>query len=234
LKLKPLIYTSLMLLAPLFVKADTITLVTGTPGDDLLATPTGPSPNLNNILLTFSTLTDGTTYTTGADALVQDGVTISSADGLTVEPFSTQSNPNFLVDGGTGGDGDGTANITIANSFGTTAIGVGIADSDDLGAFGAPGVPVPITIEALGLGGIDLGSFIVTIPENTVNPGNGYFVVEDSNPNLYGLQIIQGTITNESGLAIADVQVAPEPSSIAYLVGGIMALIGFSRLRKKA
>jgi len=30
-------------------------LVTGTPGDDLLATPTGPSPNLNNLLLTFST-----------------------------------------------------------------------------------------------------------------------------------------------------------------------------------
>jgi hypothetical protein len=235
LKLKPLIYTSLVLLAPLFVKADTITLTTGTPGDDLLATPTGPSPNLNNILLTFSTLTDGTTYTTGVDALVQDGVTISSADGLTVEPFSTQSNPNFLADGGTGGDGDGTANITIMNSFGTSAIGVGIADSDDLGAFGDPNAAVPITIQALGLGGTDLGSaFIVTIPEDTVNPGNGYFVVEDSNPNIYGLQIIQSTITNESGLAIADVQVAPEPSSIAYLVGGIMALIGFSRLRKKA
>jgi hypothetical protein len=211
-----------MLVIPLLVQADTLTLVTGTPGDDLLATPTGPSPNFGDVLLTFSTLTDGTTYTT-ADPLVQDGVTISSPDGLTVEPYSTQSNPNFLFDDSS----DGSADITISLANGVGAIAVGIADSDS---------PANIELQVLGAGGVDLGSpFAVTIPETTVNPGNGYFAVEDTNPNIYGLRITEtDSGPDYSGLAIADVQVTPEPSSLPFLAGGIMAIFGFYRLRKKA
>jgi hypothetical protein len=238
LKIKPLLYTSLILLMPLLAKADNITLITGTPGDDLLATPTGPSPNLDGTLITFAGLPDFTpTYTT-TDPLVTDGATFSSPDGLTVEPFSTQSNPNFLVDDST----DGSAFITIGLSTGTGAIGVGIADSDDtctVSPGSCPGntvAPVTILLQALGASG-DLGpAFEVTIPENTVNPGNGYFVVNDSTgAGILGLEIIAPQ-TDESGLAIADVQVSPtpEPSSIAFLLGGIMAIVGFSRLRKKA
>lgn len=219
-KLNPLLYTALMLLSPLAVLADPV-LVIGTPGDDLLSTPTGPSPNLNGLLLTFSSLTDGATYTTSSP-LIQDGVTISSPDGLSVEPFSTQSNPNFLVDDSS----LGTANITIGLPFGTSGIGVGIADSDS---------PANIELQALGSGGVDLGPpFGVTIPETTVNPGNGYFAVEDNTADIFGLQITQSDASAfNSGLAIADVQVAPEPSTLPLVAAAIMAIIGISLLRKR-
>jgi hypothetical protein len=155
-----------------------------------------------------------------------------------VEPYSTQSNPNFLFDNGAGGDGDGTANITIGVTAGVVAIGVGIADSDTIGGQPEPtDPPVNIQLQPLGSGGSDLGpAFTVTIPENTVNAGNGYFVVEDTTPGLFGLQIIQNSFSSEtlnSGLAIADVQVSPEPSTFLLLIGGV-AIIGSYRLRKKA
>jgi hypothetical protein len=210
----------LLLLTPLIAQADT--LVVGTPGNSQLATPTGPSPNLDSLLLTFSELTPFSTFNPSTYASL--GVTISSPDGLVVEPFSTQSNPNFLFDNSP----NGAANITISLTFGAGAIGVGIADSDS---------PVNIQLQALGAGGAHLGSpFSVTIPETTVNPGNGYFVVEDSTADIRGLQITQtDTGANYSGLAIADVQVAqaPEPSSF-LLLAGALAIIGSWRLRKGA
>ena len=217
-KFKPLFCALLMTLTPLLVKAGPL-IVIGTPGDSLLATPTGPIPYLDSLLLTFANLTPGTfnpaTY-------ASQGVTIASPDGLIVEPFSTQSNPNFLFDD----SADGTADITIGLDFGTEAIGVGIADSDN---------PVDIALQPLGLGGVDLGTpFGVTISETTVNPGNGYFVVQDASSDIYGLQI---TETNSgpdySGLAIADVQVVPEPSSFIMLLTGGAIVIGSYKLRKR-
>jgi hypothetical protein len=206
-----------LFLTPLLVQAAPI-LIVGTPGNSQLATPSGPSPNFGGILLTFSNLTPFSTFSPSTYA--SEGITISSPDGLVVLPYSTQSNPNYLFDDSS----NGTANITISLASGVTAIGVGIADSD----------PVNIVLQALGASG-DLGSaFPVTIPENTVNPGNGYFVVEDTTADIRGLQITQ-TIgnSNYSGLAIADVQVAPEPSSWVLLAGGL-AMIGFYRLLKRA
>lgn len=209
----------LLLLAPFIAQADM--LITGTPGDDLLATPTGPIPNLGGILLTFSTLTDGTVFNT----YTSQGVTISSPDGLEVEPYSTQSNPNFLVDLGSNGQQDlGNANTTISVSSGVNAIGVGIADSD---------TGANIMLQALGAGGVDLGSpFAVTITESGPNPGNGYFVVADTTADIYGLQITETNITDQSGLAIADVQVVPElPSWLLLAVA--MAMMGSYRLLLK-
>lgn len=214
------LYKWLLLLTPLIIaKADTLTLITGTPGDDLLATPSGPSPLLGGPLLTFSTLTPFSTFSTYSS----EGITIASPDGLVVEPYSTQSNPNFLFDNSS----DGTADITISLASANEAIGVGIADSD---------APANIMLQALGAGDTNLGSpFSVTIPENTVNPGNGYFVLADSSRSLWGLQITETDFgPTYSGLAIADVQVAPEPSSIPVLIGGMVAIFGASRLRKKA
>lgn len=236
-KLKPLLYTSLMLLAPLLVQADSISLLTGTPGNDNLSPVTGPSPLLNGLLIDFPLSqfpynAAGTQFNSSTYA--SEGVTISSPDGLTVYPYSDQGpSPNELFDDGTNGSFDGAADITISLAYGTTAIGVGIADSDYID--NNPNDPITITLQALGLGGSNLGSpFSVTIPENTVTPGNGYFVVEDSSPaGIYGLQIVAPT-TDQGGLAIADVQVAPEPSSLAFLVGGMLAIAGFNRLRKKA
>jgi hypothetical protein len=218
LKIRLSLCSCLLLLTPLLAQADS--LITGTPGDDLLATPTGPSPNLGGILLTFSSLTAGSTFSSTTYA--SEGITIFSPDGLIVEPYSTQSNPNFLFDD----SATGTANITISLAYGVAAIGVGIADSDS---------PANITLQALNAAGGDLGSaFPVTIPENTVNPGNGYYVVEDTTADIYGLQITETDGgPSYSGLAIADVQVAPEPSSWVLMAGGL-ALIGFYRLLKRA
>ena len=204
----------LLLLTPLFAQAAPV-LIVGTPGNALMAKPTGPSPNLGGTLLTFDNLTPGSMFPSYSAM----GITITSLDGLLVLPYSTQSPPNFMFDNSS----NGTANITISVAFGVAAIGVGIADSDS---------PANIMLQALGAGGVNLGSFAVTIPENTVNPGNGYFVVEDTIPDIDGLRITE-TDSGGSGLAIDDVQVAPEPFSWVLLAGGL-TMIGFYRLLKRA
>jgi hypothetical protein len=218
----------ILLLTPLFARASPI-LIVGTPGDALLATPTGPSPNFGGTLLTFSNLAPCPTFppsgcTNYSGTTFTGGITITSPDGLYAIPYSTQNGmtpPNELFDNSP----TGTANITISLSYGVNAIGVGIADSDS---------PVNIMLQALGASG-NLGSpFAVTIPETTVNPGNGYFVVEDTTADIRGLQITETMGgSSYSGLAIADVQVAPEPSSWLLMAGGL-ALIGFYRLLKRA
>jgi hypothetical protein len=217
LKFNPLLCSCLLLLTPIISQASPV-LIVGTPGNSMLSTPTGPSPNLGGILLTFSELTPFSPFNPATYAA--RGVTISSPDGLTVEPFSTQSNPNFLFDNGP----NGTANVTISLAFGTAALGVGIADSDS---------PVNIMLQVLGAGGVNLASFGVTISQNTVNPGNGYFVVQDTTADIRGLQITQTiSSSNNSGLAIASVQVVPEPSGF-LLVTGALLIIGSWRLRKR-
>jgi hypothetical protein len=199
-------------------------LVVGTPGDAFLAHPTSASPNLHAITINFDSLDPnapiGSTYT-------EQGVSIASPDGLAVIPFSTQSGPNELFDTSS----DGSANLSIDLTKGAYGIGVGIADSD----------PVTILIQALGAGGVDLGSaFSVTIPENTVNSGNGYFVVEDGSPDIFGLQISQvvGDPINFSGLAIDDVQVTftPEPNSFVLMATGLFGFFAFNyfRMMKRA
>jgi hypothetical protein len=229
LKLKTFIYTSLLLLMPLLVKADTITLVQGTPGNDNLSPPTGPSPNLGGTLIDFPL----SQFNTGGGCVpftsAAPGVTISSPNGLEVCPLFEQGpTPNELFDEGSGG----TAYTTISLATGVSAIGVGLSDFDD---------PVNVTIEVLGAGGSDLDTINVTNQveqaENLLaNAGQTYFVLEDSTPgDIYGLEIKQ-TISSidNSGLAIADIQTTPEPSSIAFMVAGIIAIVGCSRLRKKA
>jgi hypothetical protein len=196
-----------------------VVFITATPGDDLLSTPTGPSANLHGTFLNFDSLTPFATYST----YTQSGVSISSPDGLVVLPYSTQSGPNELYDNSAAG----SANLSIETSTGAYGIGVGIADSD----------PVTISIQALGVGDVALGSpFSVTIPETTVNPGNGYYVLEDTTPGLYGIQITEAVSNaNYSGLAIDDVQISytPEPSSFVFLATGLVILSSFSVLKSK-
>jgi hypothetical protein len=198
--------SSILLLISTLAQADPV-LIEGTPADSYLSTPTSAAPNLGGININFDSLTPFATYSTYAS---QD-VTISSPDGLEVLPFSTQSGPNELFDTSTAG----SANISIGFTSGESAIGVGIADSD----IQSNGQPVSIFLQALNAGGTGFGSlFSITLPETGANPGNAYFVIQDSTAEIHGLQITQPVgNANYSGLAIDDVQVVPEPSSILLL-----------------
>jgi hypothetical protein len=197
----------LLLLNPTIARATSITI--GTPGNSLLSTPVGPSPNLRGTFINFDALTPFTT----APSVTVGSVTFSSPDGLEVLPFSSQSSPNYLFDASP----DGTADLFIRLASGTTAIGVGIADSD----------PVSITLRALNAGGMPFGSAFVedlTMLATFINTGNGYFVVSDLAPDIFGLEITQSLRDpiNFSGLAIDDVQVAvPEPGTLALLLTGV-------------
>jgi hypothetical protein len=192
-------------------------LITGTPGDANLAVPTGPSPGLGN-LINFDNVS---TCSATCSSLIVLNATFSSPDTLSVIPFSSQSFPNELFDNGAGG----TANLFIRLAGGVQGIGVGIADSD----------AVTIHLQALDSTGTAFGTlFSATIPENTVNPGNGYFVVSDTTPDIFGLQITQSVSSiNNSGLAIDDVQSTPEPASWMLLVSGAV-LFACLRMWKRA
>jgi len=199
---------------------------------------TGPTPNLGAIFLNFETLTPFSTF----NSYTQDGVTISSDDGLLVDPFSTQNPlpnpnplnlaPNELLDNGA----EGMADITIETAFGSSAIGLGISDSDD---DPITGNPITIDLQPFGSGGPTdpLGSaFDVTIPPDSLGNSDGYFVIQDSTPELYGLEIIQPTAVGSlySGLAITDVQVAPEPASLPVMGGALLAMAGLVWRRRKS
>ena len=198
-------------------------LTTGTPGDANLATPSGPSIVLGN-LINFDSTSSCTS--SPCPSLALGNATFSSPDTLSVIPYSTQSYPNELYDNGTSGTQDGVANLTIKLNGGTTAIAVGIADSD----------AVTVYVQALNSAGAVFGTqFALTIPENTVNPGNGYYEISDTTPDIYGLLITQpvSSLGNYSGLAIDDVQSTPEPSSYLLLTSGA-ALLFALRKRKRA
>jgi hypothetical protein len=213
-----------LLLASLAAHADSLTI--GTPADAYDLPPkTKPSPNLGGTLVNFDSLADSTSP---VSTLTTQGVTFSSPDGLEVEPYSTQSGPNYLVDTSAAGSAD----LTIKLSAGTDGIGVGIADSDE----NASGVPVTIFLQALNASGTPFGTlFSVTIPETGNNPGNGYFIIGDASSDLYGLVITQ-PVSNASlysGLAIDDVQTAPEPSSILLLATGLVMFGSLGLIRRK-
>jgi hypothetical protein len=213
-----------LLLVSLAARADTLTI--GTPADAYdLPAKTKPSPILGGTLINFDSLADSSSP---VSSLTTQGVTFSSPDGLEVEPYSTQSGANYLADT----SADGSADLTIKLGSGTDGIGVGIADSDE----NASGVPVTIFLQALNASGTAFGTlFSVTIPETGNNPGNGYYVIGDTASDIYGLVITQpvGNANLYSGLAIDDVQTAPEPSSILLLATGLVMLGSFGLKKLK-
>jgi len=220
-KAKLLLFSSIVLAA---VSASASpTLGTGTPGNSVLASPTGPTPNLGGTFINFDDLIPGAAVNSTQYA-AQGASSISSPGGLTAIPFSTQSSPNELFDGSP----NGTANITIQLASGVSSIGIGITDSD----------PFSITLQALTATGTAFGSpFTVTIPGSGVNSGNGYYSISDTSNDIFGLQVLQNSgSVNNSGLAIDDLQFAasaPEPSTYA-LVGAGAVLLALVRKRKRA
>ena len=226
-KINPIFCSFCLLMTSLAVQAAPI-LVVGTPGDLTLSTPTGPTPRLT-ILANFDSLTPDTGAAFNPSTYSSVGLTISSSNGgLTVISGSSQSSknsPNELWDDTIdNAPGDGSANILIQYAPGTAALGFGIADFD----------PVLITIQPLAQDGSNLGSAFTINPQNNLipsEPGNGYYVVEDSSADIFGVLITQAGGANNSGLAIDDVAVAPEPSTLMLFATGI-AILGFLRLRR--
>jgi hypothetical protein len=245
LNIKPLLYTSLMLMMPLLAGAGTVQIVQGIPGDNSSLPVTSPSPGFSKVI-DFSTL-----YPTGNSNCINNGMgcptfnstqyasqgaTISSPDGLLIYPFSDQTAGAVeLFDPGstdsstctsTPGTCDGTANITINLAYGVGDLAVGLSDFDD---------PVSLTLSVLGAGNTVLYSMDVSsaVEAATLTTGQTYFVAEDTTPAIYGLEITQTTQTFGSGLALAEVEYTPEPSTLLFLIGGGAAIIGISRRRKK-
>jgi len=237
---------------PLLAGADTVQILQGTPGDNNLSPASSPSPGFPTVINFSNLLSQITSLPTAAQdncfasgvqcptfnptQYASQGVTISSPDGLLIEPFSDQTAGGIeLFDPGatdpttclSTGTCDGTANITISLSTPTTEIGVGLSDFD---------IPVTLTITALGLGGtpleaVDESAALEAAAETT---GQTYFYAEDlTGAGIYGLEITQTTQTDGSGLALAEVE-TPEPSTVLPLIGGALAIIGFARRRKKA
>jgi len=243
LKLKPLLYASLILVMPLLLKADTVQIVPGTPGDVYSLPPTAASPGFSTVI-NFSGLysqTNSTCQSSGMDCptfssstYASRGATISSPDGLLIYPFSTQTAGGVeLYDPGATDPStctstyscDGTADIDISLAFGVEDLAVGIADSDD---------PLALTIDALDQSGNVIGTLDASTDIENAS-GNAYFVAEDSTgAGIYGLEIIQSDVTYGSGLALTEVEYTPEPSSLLFLIGGCLAIFGSARLRKKA
>ena len=200
------------------------TLSVGTPADSYLATPSAVTPRFG-VLINFDSINaspSGTALSPTQYAL-QGVKNISSPDGLLVYPYSSQSGPNEVYDPGAGG----TANITVNLSGGVSKIGIGIADSD----------PTTITFQALNSSGNPFGmalSLNVLQSGDPNNYGNGYYMLTDTTPDIYGFVITQATANaTYSGLAIDDLQVAPEPASFALfgIGGGLVLLLGRRRSR---
>jgi hypothetical protein len=223
-KLNLKLLSSLLLLTSAIAQAGPV-LIVGTPSDSYSSPAIlKPSPYFGGALVNFDSLTASTTFSSYSSS----GITISSPDGLEVLPFSTQSGPMELFDNSSNGSADLFINLSQGSSF----LGVGIADSDNIPASGNP---VTISLQPLTQTGTNLGSaFNVTLTEIGSNPGNGYFVVEHTTSDIYGLKITQSVgNANYSGLAIDDVQAAPEPSSLLLLTAGV-AILGLYRSRKMA
>lgn len=250
--IKPLLYIPVILMMPLLAQAGTVSIVQGTPGDNNLLPASAATPGVGTVI-NFANLESQITSlptaaqqncidnglqcpTFSSSQYASQGVTISSPDGLLIYPFSDQTaggielfdpgatSPSTCISAGTC---DGTANITIGLTGGVEQLAVGLSDFDD---------PVDLTLNVLGAGGAVLDSMNVStsVEAATATTGQTYFVAEDTTAGIYGLQITQTEVTDGSGLALAEVEYSPEPSTFMLLIGGGMAMFGAARLRKKA
>jgi hypothetical protein len=255
---KAAFYIPLMLIMPLLVEAGTVQLIPATPGNNNLFPASSPSPTFSGLILNFANLESQITAlgppnaanceglgtncpTFSPSQYASQGVTISSPDSLLIYPFSDQTAGGIeLFDPGASngptcpstGNCDGTANITVTLASAVANLAIGLSDFDN---------PVNATINVLGQGGTVLFSDTTDVTADLeaaanalTGTGQTYFAAEDTIPEIYGIQITQTIQTDGSGLALAEVEATPEPSTLLLMIGGGLAMIGVSRLRRKA
>ncbi|HEY7303676.1 MAG TPA: hypothetical protein VH601_06170, partial [Bryobacteraceae bacterium] len=77
------------------------------------------------------------------------------------------------------------------------------------------------------------GQAVINLPTTTQNAFNGYFAFDDSTADIRGISVVQSrdlSGSSPSGLAIDDLQVAPEPERLV-LVAASALLVVLSLLR---
>lgn len=196
-------------------------LVTGTPNlsGGTGGTATGLSPRFGT-LISFDDLTPNSLLSPGAYA--SSGVTSISTTNSTValsaEPFSGQTQPNYI------GPADfSNIDILISLTQPTGEIGIGLL----------AGASNSFTLTARNAANTILGTYAVNVPNDGVGAFNGYFAIQDSGLTIQSLEISgNGGIDDlQFNPAAAGV---PEPAYLSVLGGGLMLLSALSKYRRKS
>jgi hypothetical protein len=197
-------------------------LTVGVPAHTAAGIPL-PSPLLAGRYVRFDsepaglTINPGTVYRIGYSGITDASVT--STDQLVIRPTSTQSAPNELF----ANSGNGTADITINPDNNVSAIAFGIADPD----------PVNLTVNVVTTSGIVPFQIDLRSTEDPTNPGNGYYEFQDNVKDILAVEILQTTAAPSfAGLAIDDVQYAPEPGALGLLLFAGAMFVGKWRRSK--
>jgi hypothetical protein len=207
---------TLLLTAGLAISAclcQATTLTIGSPNDnnyagDTLSSAFGMLINFDN-LTPFSTVASNAYAAQGIASLTSS----STADPLTVYPYSSQSAPNYLSTQ----DGYGAITITFTNPV--SIVGIGVLESD-----GDSDV-----LTATNASGTVLATYGETVPLIGATAFNAYYVIRDTTSDIKSL-----TISSAAGnFGVDDLQFAPEPLNFA-LVGGGLGLLALLRSHKKA
>ena len=192
------------------------TLITGTPNlsGGSSGTPTGLSPKFGT-LINFDNLTPLSLLSPGAYA--SSGVTsisaINSTTALSAEPYSGQTQPNYI------GPAD-FSNVDILISFTqpTNEIGIGLL----------AGTSNTFTLIARDAANAILGSYTVNVPSDGVQAFNGYYAIQDTGWTIKSLEI-----SGNGGIDDLQFNPAPEPATLAFLGSGVALLGIFSKYRRK-
>jgi hypothetical protein len=197
-------------------------LVTGTPNlsGGMSGTATGLSPTFGT-LINFDDLTPNSPLSTGAYS--SSGVTsisaINSTVALSAEPFSGQTQPNYI------GPADfSNIDILISLTQSTDEIGIGLLAGSSNG----------FTLTARNAANTILGTYVVNVPSNGVGAFNGYYAIEDSGLTIKSLEISGNGGIDDLQFDRASAAGVPEPADFALLGGGLTLLTALLKYRRKS
>jgi hypothetical protein len=197
-------------------------LVTGTPNlsGGMSGTATGLSPTFGT-LINFDDLTPNSLLSPGAYS--SSGVTsisaINSTVALSAEPFSGQTQPNYI------GPADfSNIDILISLTQSTDEIGIGLL----------AGSSNSFTLTARNAANTILGTYVVNVPSNGVGAFNGYYAIQDSGLTIKSLEISGNGGIDDLQFDRSAAGGVPEPADFALLGGGLTLLTALSKYRRKS